>query len=111
MLQHDTARQLYTELKEAAAASPKEGFADFYKLFLRSAADYAATRTAWATMDSGQRIADDRGRRAKHDAFISLLNAVCRNLGLEGVEELLPDRKTQGDFACYIALFQALEQR
>ena len=33
------------------------------------------------------------------------------NLEIDGVEELLPDRKTKGDFACFIALFLALEQR
>lgn len=54
---------------------------------------------------------DDRGRSIKHDAFMSMLGAVCRHLGLEGVDVILPDRKNKGDFACCIALFLALEQR
>jgi hypothetical protein len=40
-----------------------------------------------------------------------MLTAVCRNLGMDNLEEILPDRKTKGDFACYIALFLGLEQR
>ena len=46
-----------------------------------------------------------------HDAYMSSLVAVCRNLGIEGIDEIMPDRKAKGDFACYIALFLSLEQR
>ena len=111
MLQYETAKQLYDELKERAKQSPKQGFQDFYKLFLKSAMDYAATRAAWVTMDQAARNEDDKPRRLKHDAFISMLNAVSRNLGLEEIKEIMPDRKTKGDFACYIALFLSIEQR
>ena len=110
MLQFEEARQLYEEMKEKAARSSQSGFQDFFKLFLKSAADYAATRSAWAIMDQSARNEDDKPRRLKHDAFISILNAISRNLDV-GIEEIMPDRKTKGDFACYIALFMALEQR
>ena len=110
MLQYDTAQKLYAELKETAAQSSQTGFRDFFQMFLRSAADYAETRTSWATMDQAARNEDDKPRRMKHDAFISMLNAVSRNLDVK-IEEIMPDRKTKGDFACYIALFMALEQR
>lgn len=62
-------------------------------------------------MDQIARYGDDKPRRVKHDAFISILSAVSRNFEIEGVEEAMTDRKTKGDFACYIALFLALEQR
>lgn len=110
MLQYDTAQKLYVELKERAAQSSQTGFRDFFQMFLRNAADYAATRASWATMDQAARNEDDTPRRMKHDAFISMLNAISRNLGVD-IEEIMPDRKTKGDFACYIALFMALEQR
>jgi len=110
MLQFEEARQLYEEMKEKAAHSSQSGFQDFFKLFLKSAADYAATRSAWAIMDQSARNEDDKPRRLKHDAFISILNAISRNLDV-GIEEIMPDRKSKGDFACYIALFMALEQR
>lgn len=111
MLQYETAKRIYDELKEKAKQSSMSGFQEFYKMFLKSAADYAATRAAWATMDQAMRNEDDKARRLKHDAFISLLSAISRNLGMEEIEEAMPDRKTKGDFACYVALFLALEQR
>lgn len=62
-------------------------------------------------MNQSARSEDDKSRSLKHDAFMSILGAVCRNLEIEGIDELLSDRKMKGDFACYIALFLALEQR
>lgn len=110
MLQYQTAEKVYAELKMKSEQSPVKGFQDFFKLFLKSAVDYAATRSSWATMDQDARNEDDKPRRVKHDAFISMLNAVSRNLNVD-IEEIMPDRKTKGDFACYIALLLALEQR
>lgn len=110
MLQYETAREIYEEMKEKVKGR-KDAMESLYKLFLKSAADYAHTRTSWACMDPAERVEDDRSRSVKHDAFISLLNAVSRNLGMERIGEIMPDRKTKGDFACYIALFLALEQR
>lgn len=111
MLQYETARKLYEEMKEKAAEKFPGSSGGFYKLFLKTAVDYATTRTAWASMNKEERIDDDKARRLKHDAFIAMLTAVSRNLGINDIEEILPDRKTKGDFACYIALFRGLEQR
>ena len=111
MLPYETAKDLYEQIKHKAQQSTVSSFPEFFKMFLKSAADYAAARTAWATMNQAQRNEDDKPRRAKHDAFIAMLNAISRNLDIADMETLLPDRKTQGDFACYIALFLALEQR
>ena len=111
MLQYEIAQKLYEEIEEKAAKCPKEGFGEFYREFLQSAADYARTRLAWSFMDVEECEADDAGRTMKHDGYMAMLNAVCRNLGVEGIDEIMPDRKAKGDFACYIALFLALEQR
>lgn len=111
MLQYETARKLYEEMNEKAAMKFPGSSGDFYKLFLKIAVDYANTRTTWASMNKEERIEDDYARRLKHDAFISILSAVSRNLSIDNIEEVLPDRKTKGDFACYIALFLGLEQR
>lgn len=110
MLQYDIARMIYEEIK-AKSQKAQPGFEIAYKLFLESAVDYAHIRTSWAGMDQAARNEADKGRRIKHDAFIAILNAICRNLGMTDVEEHMPDRKTKGDFACYIALFLGLEQR
>ena len=111
MLPYETAKDLYEQMKHKAPQCTVSSFPEFFKMFLKSAADYAATRTAWATMNQAQRNEDDKPRRAKHDAFIAMLNAISRNLDISDTDILLPDRKPQGDFACYIALFLALEQR
>ena len=111
MLQYDIAKKLYEEIKEKAGKTSIKGFDLLYASFLEDAVDYAAIRTKWSLMSRAERIENDRGRTAKHDSVISMLGAVCRNLGIEGVDEIMPDRKTKGDFACYIALFLSLEQR
>ncbi len=111
MLQYEVAKSIYDEIRTKASESTKSGFDEFFKLFLKNAADYASTRTSWAVMSQSERSADDNARRVKHDAFISMLSAISRNLGVEGIEEKMPDRKAKGDFACYIALFMGLEQR
>lgn len=111
MLQYDVAKRLYDEIREKAEKNTADGFDELYRTFLEDASDYARTRTAWSFMDNATRMDEDQGRTIKHDTVILMLGAVCRNLGIEGVDELMPDRKTKGDFACYVALFLALEQR
>lgn len=111
MLQYEVAKKLFENLQERERQNVQSGFQDFFRLFLKCAMDYASVRSSWATMDQVSRNEDDKHRRIKHDAFISMLGAVSRNLGMEEIEKIMPDRKTKGDFACYIALFLALEQR
>ena len=62
-------------------------------------------------MDLNAKRDDDASRSVKHDAFMVMLGVVSRSFGIEGIDEIMPDRKTKGDFACYIALFLSLEQR
>ena len=111
MMQYDVAKKLYEEINEKAAKNSDEIFKGFYHDFLDSAAEYAKTRLSWSFMDLDARIEDDKSRSIKHDGFMAMLNAVCRNLGIADADKIMPDRKTKGDFACYIALFLSLEQR
>ena len=111
MLQYEIAKTLYEEIKGKVEQCHQEGFDEFYQEFLESAADYAKNRTAWSFMDQAARAEDDKARSIKHDAYMSMLAAICRNLGIDGIDGIMPDRKAKGDFACYITLFLALEQR
>ena len=111
MLQYEIAKKLYEEIKAKATNNTRPGFDDFYNGFLKSAVSYAETRTEWNFMDFSERIERDKSRSIKHDSYMSSLGAVCRNLGIEGIDEIMPDRKAKGDFACYIAMFLGLEQR
>lgn len=110
MLPYETAKGLYDELREKAAAQP-EDFREFYQEFLEAAVEYAKTRLSWSFMTLEERRADDASRSIKHDGYMAMLNPVCRNLGIEGIDDIMPERKSKGDFACYIALFLSLEQR
>ena len=111
MLSYENAYTLYWEISEKAAECTIKGFDKLYRRFLQNAVDYAKTRADWTFLDQETRLEQDTARSIKHDAFMSLLTAVCRNLEITGVEELMPDRKTKGDFACYLSLFLALDQR
>ena len=46
MLQYETAKKLYEEIKAKATSDTRPGFDDFYNGFLKSAASYAETRTS-----------------------------------------------------------------
>ena len=111
MLQYEIAKNLFDEINDRAKNDPREGFKEFYEGFLKAAVNYAETRTAWTFMEQAERMENDKSRSIKHDAYMSSFGAICRNLGIEGIDEIMPDRKAKGDFACYIALFLALEQR
>ncbi len=111
MLKYEIAKSIYEEIKDKVAHDTREGVEGFYKDFLVSACEYAKNRIDWSFMNGEEKLEDDASRSVKHDAFMSRLKAVCRALQIDGIEELMPDRKTKGDFACYIAMFLALEQR
>lgn len=111
MLQYEIAKNLYEEIKDKASKDTREGFDEFYEDFLKSAVSYANNRTAWAFMEYAEQMEDDKSRSIKHDAYMSNLTAICRNLGIDGIDEIMPDRKAKGDFACYINAFLGIEQR
>ena len=111
MLKYEVAKELFEEISQKAIGNPDELFQDLYRDLLKCAVDYAQNRAAWSFMKWNERLGDSGSRTAKHNAFMAMLDAVCRNLGIEGIDEIMPERKTKGDFACYIALFLALEQR
>lgn len=111
MLQYEVAKNLYEEIETKAKSSTIEGFDELYERFLKTAVNYAQNRTNWSFMTQSERIDDDKSRSIKHDSYMSSLGAVCRNLGIKGIDEIMPDRKAKGDFACYITLFLSLERR
>lgn len=111
MLDYDSAQNLYDAISAKAASCGNPDFLKYYTSFLRSAVSYAATRTDWHFMDAAERMEQDAGRTRKHDGYMSYLSSVCNYLDVQDIDMILPDRKAKGDFACYIVLFLALEQR
>ena len=53
MQDYEAAKKLYEEIKEKAAKNPNDGFNEFYQDFLKAAADYAKTSTAFVYGPSG----------------------------------------------------------
>lgn len=111
MLKYEVAKELYEKIKQAAMENDDEDFRILYEECLNDAVIYAGKRAGWEFMSDEERKAADENRSMLHNAYISMLDAICRNLEIDGIYETLPDRKTIGDFACYIALFIGLEWR
>ena len=85
-----------------------------YQDMVARAIRYAHIRAGWAALTREQKRDQDAGRTSAHDAFIASLNIIARTEGEVGAawkERLADDRKRNGDFACYIALFEGIGSR
>ena len=111
MLDYNVAFQKYEEIKKKNAECENVHIQELYVDFLKEAVEYANIRTKWSFMDMDAKREVDSIRTAHHNSFIGLLTAICRNLEVKEIEDIMPDRKTKGDFACYIAAFLGIEQR
>lgn len=82
----------------------------------RKALDYAHIRATWALLSTGERLEKDRGRTLAHNAFIDACNILSRNMAKAGEDNawralLTDERKTIGDFACWLHALVAIEMR
>lgn len=85
-----------------------------YDSLIEKAIRYAHIRAVWNALSREEKLEKDDSRTAAHDSFISSINIISRvegKIGLQWKERLTDDRKTIGDFACYLALFQAIDAR
>lgn len=112
-LSYEEALRAYTLIKEKAAEIPEDDtdLKEFYMDFLKSATDYAMTRAQWTFMTLDEIKEIDPLRTRRHNGFIAALEGICRNFQIEGIDAVMLDRKTKGDFACYIVMFLGIEQR
>ena len=112
-LSYEEALRAYTMIKEKAEEIPEDDvdLKEFYTDFLKSAMDYALIRTQWTFMSMDEIRETDSLRTRRHNGFIAALEGICRNFRIEGIDAVMENRKTKGDFACYIAMFLGIEQR
>ena len=80
---------------------------------IRAAIAYAEIRAEWAIAPLERRPEMDQRRRIAHNTFIDACNILSRNMAKKGEDitwrRLLgDDRKTIGDFACYLHCMIAL---
>ncbi len=84
--------------------------------FLRAAVRYANLRAQWYLEDFESRREMEDERTRAHNALIDSCNILSRNMANEGLDiswrtKLGDDRKTIGDFACYIHAYLGLLAR
>lgn len=107
------ALEIYNEM-ERLLDRTDEDIVSLYNSLIEKSIRYAHTRAEWTTLTRQERISRDESRSILHDSFISSVNIIARTQGESGSawrKLLTDDRKRIGDFACYIALFKALDAR
>ncbi len=109
MMSYETACKIYRGIESTRAADLKTSV-------IRCAINYARVRTDWGLATPEERRAMENRRRSAHDAFIDACNILSRNMAKQGEDiswrELLGrDRKTIGDFACYVHCLVGLAAR
>jgi len=113
MLTYDQARFCYESIRNAEL--PQNILPLRRDVFVK-AVEYAQIRVLWQLSSREQRDAMDQRRTIAHNAFIDACNILSRNMVAAGGDnswraELGDDRKTIGDFACYVHCFLGIEGR
>lgn len=112
----EDAMSLYHELVESFNKCTLEDKSDFWKDFLRKAAEYTYIRNKWELMTREERMDADAGRTMTHNSFITSVNVLARIAEKEGIdhswrEKLGDERKRIGDFACFVAYITGISNR
>ena len=95
---------------------------ELYNMLIETATDYARMRSQWSVNDREWRMRNDEFRTRIHDSLIIHFNMLCRylqSIGKKaewrkelGDEEKDPDnRKSIGDFGCYLTFVHGLSAR
>ncbi len=116
ILKMEDALRIYTEMTESITKCTLEDKMDFWKDFLKKAAEYAYIRNRWELMSNEEKMDEDEGRTLKHNGFITSVNVLSRIAEKEGVdnswkEELGESRKRIGDFACFVTYITGISNR
>lgn len=113
ILQYQEALEIYKTMDENLDRHD-EDIVDLYNRLIEKAVRYEHIRAGWNALSREEKLEKDESRTAAHDSFISSINIISRvegKIGLQWRERLTDDRKRIGDFACYLALFQAIDAR
>ena len=95
---------------------------ELYDELVHKATKYAAIRAEWLLWSRAEKMDRDRGRTMCHDSLITHFNMLARWLRKIGKETAWRDalgyeeddrynRKTIGDFACYIVFINSINAR
>ena len=98
------------------------GSLELYDELMKVATRYAAIRANWLLLSREEKSEQDSGRTSCHNSVITHFNMLARYLKQQGKaaawrdklgyeEDDLYNRKTVGDFACYLAFVNGINAR
>lgn len=87
---------------------------ELYNDFVSSCIKYASYRQNW--LISKNRYVENDNRTMSHDKLIAMINQLCNYMKMQNGDTewrnwIGDERKTIGDFACYIAFIYGIESR
>ncbi len=94
----------------------KSTFQNLKSELIQAAIRYSRLRVDWQLSDLEERKNLDNERTFAHNSFIDSCNILSRNMAKAGEdiswrEQLGNDRKSIGDFACYLTCILGIEAR
>ena len=113
-------QNLHQQILEEIAGD--EDAQELYEELVQQSTKYAAIRAEWLLWDRETKMARDSGRTMCHNSLIVHFNMLARWLRKNGKEAAWRDvlgyeeddrynRKTMGDFACYIVFINSINAR
>ncbi len=116
ILKMEDALEIYTGMMDSIKKSSFEEKMEFWQDFLEQALKYTTIRCKWEFMAREEMIAADSKRTDVHNALISLIDILARNLGKDGTDvswrdKLGGQRARIGDFACFVIYMTGISNR
>lgn len=107
--------EIYNEMKESIDLND-EDMVELLDELLEKCFNYAMMRMNWSLYTREEKMDKDSLRTSRHDTVITSFNMLSRYLEMNGKkagwrEKLGENRKCIGDFACYLAFIQAINNR
>lgn len=95
---------------------------ELYGELIETAVRYAGIRAGWCMLERAEKAERDSGRTACHNSVIVKFNMLARYLKMQGKDAAWRDmlgyeeedklnRKTIGDFACYLVFINSINSR
>lgn len=108
-MNYETATHIYYEIKLSSLGNLRDSL-------FRAAVEYAKIRAHYRPATLEERTELDQRRTLAHNALMSSCNILSRNMAQRGENIewralLGDDRKTIGDFACYLHCILGIEAR
>ncbi len=112
----ENAQEIYRSLVESMDKCTAEDKNVFVNDFLKKAFEYTSIRCKWELMTREEKLEADPGRTMAHDSFITATNILARIAGKEGIDvswraKLGDERKSIGDFACFVTYITGISNR